>query len=198
MQPTAQVWPQPRRNRGAGSGGDGLVDGAGHQHSSGGSRSPVSVVRRPSPGRSTTVPTGACPSCERAVIGGCGVAQPWGQPNGGGGASHGGARRRSLHCVSRVERLREFADRLHPSSWLYSTYEHRLISELDHDQLPQHIAVLADGNRRWARVNAPGQPLAVGYRAGADKLKEFVAWCEEVKIPIVTLWVLSTENFARD
>lgn len=100
--------------------------------------------------------------------------------------------------MSRVERLREFADRLHPSSWLYSTYEHRLIAELDHDQLPQHIAVLADGNRRWARANAPGQPLAVGYRAGADKLKEFVAWCEEIKIPIVTLWVLSTENFARD
>jgi short-chain Z-isoprenyl diphosphate synthase len=106
--------------------------------------------------------------------------------------------RRSLHCVSRVERLREIAGRLHPSSWLYSTYEHRLIAELDHDQLPQHVAVLADGNRRWARANAPGQPLAVGYRAGADRLKEFVEWCDEVRIPVVTLWVLSTENFARD
>jgi short-chain Z-isoprenyl diphosphate synthase len=100
--------------------------------------------------------------------------------------------------VSRVERLREFVDRLHPSSWLYSTYEHRLIAELDHDQLPQHIAVLADGNRRWARANAPGRPMEVGYRAGADKLKEFVEWCDEVRIPVVTLWVLSTENFARD
>ncbi len=100
--------------------------------------------------------------------------------------------------MSRVERLREVVGRLHPSSWLYSTYEHRLIAELDHDQLPQHIAVLADGNRRWARANAPGQPLAVGYRAGADRLKEFVEWCDEVRIPVVTLWVLSTENFARD
>ncbi|HEY9294342.1 MAG TPA: isoprenyl transferase [Microlunatus sp.] len=103
-----------------------------------------------------------------------------------------------MPSVSRVEQLREVVDRLRPSNWLYSTYEHRLISELDHDQLPQHVAVLADGNRRWARANAPGQPLAVGYRAGADKLKEFVAWCDEVKIPIVTLWVLSTENFYRD
>jgi short-chain Z-isoprenyl diphosphate synthase len=100
--------------------------------------------------------------------------------------------------VSRGERLREAVDRLHPSSWLYSTYEHRLLAELDHDQLPRHVAVLADGNRRWARANAPGEPLEVGYRAGADKLKEFVQWCDEVEIPIVTLWVLSTENFARD
>ena len=113
------------------------------------------------------------------------------------GCIHGPGRR-SLHSVSRVQRLREWVDQLNPPSWLYSTYEHRLIAELDTDQLPQHVAVLADGNRRWARANAPGEPLEVGYRAGADKLKEFVQWCDEVHIPIVTLWVLSTENFARD
>jgi short-chain Z-isoprenyl diphosphate synthase len=63
--------------------------------------------------------------------------------------------------------------------------------------LPQHVAVLADGNRRWARTNAPGQPLVAGYQAGADKLKEFVEWCDELGIPVVTLWVLSTDNFSR-
>ncbi len=63
--------------------------------------------------------------------------------------------------------------------------------------MPGHVAVLADGNRRWARANAPDQPLEVGYRAGADKLKEFIGWCDDVGIPIVTLWVLSTDNFAR-
>ena len=88
-------------------------------------------------------------------------------------------------------------DRLHPSGLLYATYEHRLIAELDHDRLPRHVAVLADGNRRWARANAPGQPLVAGYQAGADKLKEFVEWCDEIGIPVVTLWVLSTDNFAR-
>ena len=99
--------------------------------------------------------------------------------------------------MARLDRLREFVDRLHPSGLLYATYEHRLIAELDHDRLPRHVAVLADGNRRWARTNAPGQPLVAGYQAGADKLKEFVEWCDEIGIPVVTLWVLSTDNFSR-
>jgi short-chain Z-isoprenyl diphosphate synthase len=72
--------------------------------------------------------------------------------------------------VARLDRLREFVDRLHPSGLLYATYEHRLIAELDHSRLPRHIAVLADGNRRWARANAPDQPLVAGYQAGADRL----------------------------
>ena len=97
----------------------------------------------------------------------------------------------------RVERLKEVVDRLHPSGLLYATYEHRLIAELDANRRPQHVAVLADGNRRWARANAPGQPLVAGYQAGADKLKEFVEWCDELAIPVVTLWVLSTDNFQR-
>lgn len=104
---------------------------------------------------------------------------------------------RSLHRVAATDRVRRLLERLHPSNWLYSTYEHRLISGLDHARLPGHVAVLADGNRRWARANAPDQPLEIGYRAGAGKLKEFVGWCDEVGIPIVTLWVLSTDNFAR-
>ena len=102
-----------------------------------------------------------------------------------------------LPVVARLDRFREFVDRLHPSGLLYATYEHRLIAELDHARLPRHVAVLADGNRRWARANAPGQPLVTGYRAGADKLREFVEWCDEIGIPVVTLWVLSTDNFGR-
>lgn len=99
--------------------------------------------------------------------------------------------------MAAIDRVRGVVERLRPANWLYSTYEHRLISGLDHDRLPGHVAVLADGNRRWARANAPDRPLQVGYRAGAGKLKEFVEWCDEVGIPIVTLWVLSTDNFAR-
>jgi short-chain Z-isoprenyl diphosphate synthase len=99
--------------------------------------------------------------------------------------------------VGRLDRVREFIDRLHPSGLLYATYEHRLIAELDQSRLPRHVAVLADGNRRWARTNAPGQPLVAGYQAGADKLKEFLEWCDEIGIPVVTLWVLSTDNFQR-
>ncbi len=99
--------------------------------------------------------------------------------------------------MSRRERLQEILDRLHPSGLLYSTYEARLLAELDRERLPHHVAVMADGNRRWARMNAPDQPLVVGYRAGAAKLQEFVRWCDEVGIQVVTLWVLSTDNFQR-
>src|SRR5699024_6617134 len=72
----------------------------------------------------------------------------------------------SLPVMARGDRLREWLDRLHPSGLLYTTYEHRLIAELDPDRLPRHVAVLADGNRRWARANAPGKPLVAGYQAG--------------------------------
>jgi short-chain Z-isoprenyl diphosphate synthase len=99
--------------------------------------------------------------------------------------------------MARLDRLREFVDRLHPSGLLYATYEHRLAAEIDPARLPQHVAVLADGNRRWARANAPGRSLVAGYQAGADKLQDFVEWCDELGIPIVTLWVLSTDNFSR-
>ncbi|CAI9400514.1 MULTISPECIES: isoprenyl transferase [Aestuariimicrobium] len=92
----------------------------------------------------------------------------------------------------------EAIDRLHPSNLLYATYEGRLLAELDHDKLPRHVAVMADGNRRWARMNAPGQPLVAGYRAGAAKLRDFCDWCDEAGIGVVTIWVLSTENLRRD
>jgi short-chain Z-isoprenyl diphosphate synthase len=58
--------------------------------------------------------------------------------------------------------------------------------------------VLADGNRRWARANVPDESLVVGYRAGADKLRQFCAWCDDLGIPLVTLWVLSTDNLGRE
>ncbi|GAA1398778.1 isoprenyl transferase [Luteococcus peritonei] len=87
---------------------------------------------------------------------------------------------------------------MHPSGLLYSTYEARLVGELDKQAMPRHVAVLADGNRRWARMNAPDQPLVTGYQAGADKLKDFVGWCQEIGgIQVVTLWVLSTDNLSR-
>ena len=84
-----------------------------------------------------------------------------------------------------------------PRELLYNAYVSRLRAGLDPNALPRHIAVMADGNRRWARTNAPDQPLVVGYQAGADKLCEFVSWCDELHIPVVTLWVLSTDNLER-
>jgi short-chain Z-isoprenyl diphosphate synthase len=94
-------------------------------------------------------------------------------------------------------RLSRIIDALRPRGLLYSTYEQQLLAQLDRNKLPRHVAVLADGNRRWARANAPEQSLVAGYRAGADRLIEFCGWCDEVGIPVVTLWVLSTDNLQR-
>ncbi len=93
--------------------------------------------------------------------------------------------------------LGDIVDRAQSWGFLYRYYEKRVLAELDPGAMPRHVAVLADGNRRWARTNAPGKPLVVGYQAGADKLKEFVGWCADLGIPLVTLWVLSTENLRR-
>ncbi|MHA7862531.1 isoprenyl transferase [Tessaracoccus sp. Y36] len=92
---------------------------------------------------------------------------------------------------------RPLSERWWPPKWLYATYERGVLDKLDKASLPQHVAVLADGNRRWARMNAPGEPLVAGYRAGAAKLREFVEWCEDAGIKVITLWVLSTENLSR-
>ncbi len=100
--------------------------------------------------------------------------------------------------VAHREGFRDWIDRLHPAGLLYSTYEQRLIAELEKNRLPKHVAVLADGNRRWARLNAPEETLVAGYRAGAAKLKEFARWCDEVGLAFVTLWVLSTDNLRRE
>lgn len=96
-----------------------------------------------------------------------------------------------MSMVSRV------VERVWPPRWLYATYEASLRDQLEPTALPNHVAVLADGNRRWARLNAPGQPLVAGYRAGAAKLMQFVDWCDELGIKVVTLWVLSTDNLDR-
>jgi len=55
--------------------------------------------------------------------------------------------------------------------------------------------VILDGNRRWAR--AAGIGVSSGHRRGADKIDEFLGWCAELRIEVVTLWLLSTDNLGR-
>ena len=83
------------------------------------------------------------------------------------------------------------------SSPLYSLYESRLRATLDESRLPRHIAVMADGNRRWAR-EAGFDDVSHGYRAGATKIAELLTWCDELGIDVATIYLLSTENLSRD
>ena len=87
--------------------------------------------------------------------------------------------------------------RVDASSPLYSFYEARLRASLDSSRLPRHIAVMADGNRRWAR-EAGFTDVSHGYRAGATKIAELLGWCDELGIDLVTIYLLSTENLSRD
>ena len=83
---------------------------------------------------------------------------------------------------------------------LYPLYERRLVRSLDFNQTPHHVGVILDGNRRWAKKNPDQQgrtTAAHGHRAGAQKIIEFLGWCEEAQVKIVTIWLLSTENFKR-
>jgi short-chain Z-isoprenyl diphosphate synthase len=62
--------------------------------------------------------------------------------------------------------------------------------------LIKHLAVILDGNRRWAAEHH--LRTIDGYRAGGDNVHAFLGWCEEAGIPLVTLWPLSAENLRRD
>ena len=81
----------------------------------------------------------------------------------------------------------------------YRLYELRLRQELalSKSQLPRHIAVLCDGNRRWAR-DAGHSDVSYGYRVGADKIAEMLRWCAEAGIEMATVYLLSTENLQRE
>ena len=78
----------------------------------------------------------------------------------------------------------------------YGAYERQLARSLDRTAMPRHVGVMLDGNRRWAREN--GFDTASGHQAGADKIKDLLAWCEEMGVEVVTLWLLSTDNLRRD
>lgn len=82
-----------------------------------------------------------------------------------------------------------------PRTVLYSAYERYLLRGLTADRVPAHVGVIVDGNRRWARLF--GADTASGHAAGADKIVEFLGWCEELEVKLVTLWLLSTDNLAR-
>ncbi|MDQ4006700.1 MAG: isoprenyl transferase [Actinomycetota bacterium] len=77
----------------------------------------------------------------------------------------------------------------------YEVYERRVRRALPTERLPKHVGVIVDGNRRWAK--ASGGTSEVGHTAGAGKISEFLGWCDELDVEVVTLWLLSTDNLSR-
>ncbi len=81
-------------------------------------------------------------------------------------------------------------------SGLYKIYGNRLESEIRNGDIPNHVALILDGNRRWAKrhLSMPKQ----GHWKGADSVENLLDWCEEFDIKIITLYALSVENLKRD
>ncbi|GAB2640243.1 isoprenyl transferase [Gordonia jinhuaensis] len=79
---------------------------------------------------------------------------------------------------------------------LYRVYERRLVQLMDPTRNPRHIAIICDGNRRWAR-EAGFEDVSHGHRVGAAKIADMLRWCSELEIDTVTIYLLSTENLGR-
>ena len=73
--------------------------------------------------------------------------------------------------------------------------EERLFAELDTNKLPQHVAVIMDGNGRWAQRRH--LPRIAGHRAGVQSARTVIESCARLNIPALTLYAFSMENWRR-
>jgi len=78
---------------------------------------------------------------------------------------------------------------------IYKIYEKWLQHQIKDKKKPEHIAIILDGNRRWARES--GLEPWIGHYYGADKTKDVLKWCLNLGVKSVTLYAFSTENFQR-
>jgi undecaprenyl diphosphate synthase len=67
--------------------------------------------------------------------------------------------------------------------------------DLQREKLPRHVAVIMDGNGRWAKTR--GMPRIMGHRRGVDALKDLLRCCRDWGIPALTAYAFSTENWGR-
>ena len=90
---------------------------------------------------------------------------------------------------------RAIMDTLLQASGIYSYYQRRLESEILSQPLPNHVAIILDGNRRWAKYHFLDSER--GHAYGADKAEDLLNWIHDIGIKITTLYILSTENLDR-
>jgi undecaprenyl diphosphate synthase len=75
------------------------------------------------------------------------------------------------------------------------TKEKKLLARIDRSSLPVHIAIIMDGNGRWAQRR--GMPRTFGHQAGVESLRDIVKLCVELGIKYLTIYAFSTENWKR-
>jgi short-chain Z-isoprenyl diphosphate synthase len=79
---------------------------------------------------------------------------------------------------------------------VYAAYERRLRAGLAGRPRPKHVAIMLDGNRRWARAMGLDD-VTHGHRVGASKIGDVLDWCAEAGVQHATLFLLSTDNLSR-
>src|SRR5215204_5458979 len=70
-----------------------------------------------------------------------------------------------------------------------------LLNQIDRNSMPTHIAIIMDGNGRWARKR--GLPRVAGHRSGINAVREVVEGCAELGVSVLTLYAFSVENWKR-
>lgn len=78
----------------------------------------------------------------------------------------------------------------------YAWYARRLSRQLARGPVPRHVALIMDGNRRWARQMGFNN-VSVGHRYGAEHIERVLGWCARAGITHVTIFVASADNLAR-
>src|SRR5579872_4561685 len=81
------------------------------------------------------------------------------------------------------------------SSSAQQASEQAILRELDAHKIPEHIAIIMDGNGRWAKQRH--MPRIFGHRAGITSVREVVRACGEIGVKVLTLYAFSAENWAR-
>jgi len=112
------------------------------------------------------------------------------------GAAVGGGRGRRVRVVTHAGAAARFRAGSVFLAPLYAVYTRLLRGRVRARLLPRHVAVILDGNRRWAALAGLLEPGA-GHRRGADKLGELIGWCARAGIGELTVWALSMENLSR-
>ncbi|MCD4703794.1 MAG: di-trans,poly-cis-decaprenylcistransferase [Methanosarcinaceae archaeon] len=77
----------------------------------------------------------------------------------------------------------------------YKGYEQLLIREIQNGPVPEHVAIIMDGNRRYAKMT--GKLTSYGHRKGADITEKVIEWSYEIGLKELTIYAFSTENFNR-
>jgi tritrans,polycis-undecaprenyl-diphosphate synthase [geranylgeranyl-diphosphate specific] len=78
---------------------------------------------------------------------------------------------------------------------IYKAYQRWLWLQVKNDIKPEHVAIILDGNRRWASEQELNPWL--GHKQGAETVEKLLDWCQMLGVKSITLYTFSTENFSR-